>query len=189
MEYAREMSTSSFSKEDYFIPSPFCIPLPDDLEDDFMLPSSMIEELVSKRIRSHRPFYRIPSPPTHIPWKTDESVVHGQRILVYRLLVSSKTTFIVHDYIHVRDRDAVNGWIRKYVAYYHTEKSPYGYDINQCIKLESIEPIRSVFQPTMSILRSCSLLPPPAPCPQPVHPRSMKRVKKKPIQKEPFSLI
>lgn len=180
MKYVTRMTSPV--QEDYFVPSPFCIPLPDFLDDDFMLPSSMIEEIVSKRIHLNRPFYRIPSPPPSVEWITTKEAPPGHRILVYRMVISSSSSYIIHDYIHVREKESINGWVRKYVAYYHTEKTPYESHQIDGVKIHHGKEKSQGMNPSMNILQSCSLVSTPcvpvSPCLQPLHPRTMKRIKK-----------
>lgn len=171
--------------EDYFVPSPFCIPMPDGSMEDLALPGAMIEEHVSKRLRRYQPLYRIPSPPSEI-WKKKEGVNDGYRLLVHRCYIALENSIIVHDYIHVRSYDAIDGWIQKYAAYYHTEKELYPYDEYACVRLETrqgaVSPVAS--STTLNILGSFSLPPPPPP--QPLKPRTMKRIK--PIKRDPNPL-
>lgn len=171
----------SCEKEDYFVPSPFCIPLPDGEMEDLLLPESMIEECVSKRLRHHRPFYRIPHPPLSTVWQKKENAEEGYRLLVHRCYVTLKHTTIVHDYLHIRKKDALGGWIQKYAAYYHKEKELLPYDEYRCESLETKEVSSS---PSPSILSSCSSS---LPCPQPIRPRVIKRVKPVPVQVHPLS--
>jgi len=170
--------------EDYFVPSPFCIPMPDGSMEDLVLPGSMIEEHVSKRLRHHRPFYCIPAPSPDV-WKKKDGVCDGHRILVHRCYVTLENSVIVHDYIYVKSSESVTGWIQKYAAYYHTEKVLYPYDEFACEHLETKDkrPSPTVSSIACNILRSFSLPPPPSP--QPLKPRTMKRIK--PVKNLPLS--
>ena len=147
-------------KEEYFIPSPFCIPMPDGSMEDLLLPGTMIEEHVSKRLRRNRPFYCIP-PPSPEVWKKKDGVHNGYRILVHRCFVSLENSIIVHDYIHVKCNDAIEGWVQKYAAYYSTEKVAYLYDEYACEYLETRARSNSprTTPPTSTILCSLSFRP------------------------------
>lgn len=178
-------------EEDYFVLSPFYIPMPGGEMEELELPGAMIEEHLSKRLRLNRPFYRIPPPSTTEVWKKPAGAKEGYRILVHRCFLSLQHSVIIHDYIHVKCVNAIGGWIQKYVAYYDTEKELYPYDEYAC---ESIEINKGSVLPfvasstAFNILRSCSSsvsLPPPPP--QPIQPRTIKRIKPVPALIHPLT--
>lgn len=159
------------AREECFVPSPFCIPMPD--EDDLpelALPGTMIEQHLSPRLKRHRPMYRIPPPANEGVWKIVLGVQEGYRLLVHRCYVTLTHSVIVHDYIHVRCQDAIGGWIQKYVGYYDSESTVYPYDEYVCESVEECRAPVSPSVPSATILRGCS-----EPYAPPLHPRILKR--------------
>lgn len=181
---------SHIDEEEYFVPSPFYIPMPDGEMEELELPGAMIEEHVSKRLRRHRPLYRIPPPSTTEVWKKTAGAKEGHRMLVHRCFVSLQNSVIVHDYIHVKCAKAIGGWIQKYAAYYHTEKELYPYDEYACESIEAKEtPVSPIVSSTaFNILRSCSsYVSQPPPSAQPIRPRTIKRIKPVPALTHPLT--
>lgn len=182
MKITHTVEMSEDEDEEYFVLSPCYVPMPPPLEDDFKLPCALIEDIISKRVRHHHPFYRIPTLPSDIIKFMPESAKEGHRILIYRQRIFLQTTSILHDYIIIRCAESITGWIQKQVAYYYTEKAPVMYD-----EISSNASLVMVEQPTtsrnrmnsMNILTCCSARLLNLTTQQPVLPRSMKRVPKK----------
>jgi hypothetical protein len=117
-----------------FVPSPFCIPHPPPLEDDFSLTPPALEDRFSAAFQTQHPFYRIP-PPDERVWSyvetTQTSAPLQKRFLVHREYIRQGTKWIIHDAITVRtEANSLGGWMRKLAAYESTERSPFPYDIN-----------------------------------------------------------
>lgn len=118
----------------YFVPSPFSLPYPPELDDSFHLTPAAIEEIHSKKIKQKRPFYHIALPQERV-WQVVETdrcdAILGRRILVHREFHAIGKTWMIHDAITVRTHEnALGGWMRKLVAYESSENSPYPYDEN-----------------------------------------------------------
>jgi hypothetical protein len=176
--------TVKMSDDEYFVPSPCNIPMPPPLEDEFELPPTMVEQIISKRLRHYRPFYHIPPLPLKVirEWTPPESGREGYRVLVYRQHIFLETSLIVHDYLFVNTSASITGWIQKHVAYYYTETVPWPYDeISPTATLDMMDKPtpRSPSSHSMNILSCCSASYLDLQTQQPVRPRVMKRLVKK----------
>lgn len=127
-------SDTSCVTKSLFIPSPFSIPYPPEIDDAFSLTPPALEDITSAAFKTNHPFYRIP-PPHEAVWSYVETTqTHyptQKRFLVHRDYLSQGKKWIIHDAIAVRtESNSLGGWMRKLVAYESTERSPYPYDIN-----------------------------------------------------------